>query len=164
MMLDLKADPNIVDQHGQAPLHIALQHRNFPIIDALLDKGANPNVAGNGMKTTPLHIACSLGMEREADLLLKKGANPNAKDAAGRTPLHNAMHNSFAAQDLAKLLLKSGADPVAEDMQGTTPYDLATYLGKNAVAEMFRKALQNKGKSYKPKRPNNPPWYGGGIY
>jgi len=82
------ADPNIGDDAGYTPLHIAIQERHVSIIELLLKSGANPNSTdkhGNG----PLWTAAmnARGDFTIVELLLKAGANPNHKNNYGRSPL-----------------------------------------------------------------------------
>ena len=96
---------------------------------------------------TPLVMATASGHEALALFLLKNGANPNAIDAYGRTALHYAVPEGWAAIDsffyrsfhdktrlpdmpnLVKALLSRGANPnarIAKDFSpnSRTPYDL----------------------------------------
>lgn len=162
ILLDAGANPNLPDTQGFTPLHIAVSRRNFTLVEALLRKKADPNISSAPLRITPLHTACGLGLEREAALLLQHGAKVGAKDHTGRTPLHSAAQtHGFNTVEIAKTLLRAGADPTAADDASVTPYDLAWSLGKTALTELFRKDLQKKGRTYKPKRPPMPPWGGG---
>lgn len=162
MLLDAGAQPDLADAQGFTPLHLGLSQRKTSLVDALLRKKADPNIACTALRTTPLHTACSLGLEREVELLLKNGAQVNAKDHMGRTPLHNAVQtHGFNTPQMAQNLLNAGADPTMPDNQGVTAYDLAWSLGKSSITEIFRKTLQKRGRTYKPKRPKTPPWSGG---
>ncbi|MDP3532762.1 MAG: ankyrin repeat domain-containing protein [Alphaproteobacteria bacterium] len=48
------------DQHGQSPLHIAVDNLNFKIVNYLLSKSADPH-ALNNMAQTPLHMLSITG-------------------------------------------------------------------------------------------------------
>lgn len=79
---------------------------------------ANPTGA------TLLHIAARCGVPRLIHFLAdEEGLDPNARDAFGRTPMHDA---AAAGRDLACLaLLLCGGRLDVVDMDGDTPADLA---------------------------------------
>lgn len=43
-LLNNGANPNIANDSSNTPLHYALSHHNFEIVDILLKKGANENI------------------------------------------------------------------------------------------------------------------------
>jgi ankyrin repeat protein len=68
------------------PLHAALAGRSLDVARALLDAGADPNVAEHG-GYAPLHQAAEPGDVPLIRLLIDRGARPDRKDDQGRTPL-----------------------------------------------------------------------------
>ncbi len=99
------ADPNSAPS-GYSPLHHVSKHGNSAAALALLEGGADPNLAAsNGIR--PLHlIGHSLEMLR---ILLHAGANPSARDQLGQTPLFFAANEAVVNE-----LIKAGADPNAK--------------------------------------------------
>jgi hypothetical protein len=95
----------------------ALEARDTERLRALLDRGAQPNVADGQL--SPLHEAVRLGEPRFVRMLLEKGANPNARDAAGETPLHEALRRRD--HQMVGVLLDFGANPNLPDRMGLTP-------------------------------------------
>jgi uncharacterized protein len=95
-LADAKADLNLPDPDGTTPLILAIINARFDTAVALLEKGANPNVADQ-MGMTPLYAAVdmhtlsplmgrpapalrdSIDAIAMAKALLRKGANPNAQ-------------------------------------------------------------------------------------
>ncbi len=90
VLLEMKADPNISDFLGIAPLHLALHFGDIHYLRALLQAGANPNVVHyidieedffgvwvtRRSGFTPLRIAvCENNVEYVRELL-EMGANP----------------------------------------------------------------------------------------
>lgn len=82
---------DITDQKGKTPLIIAVQHKQYSMVAAMLEAGANPEIANiNGEKV--IHYAASLGEISVVRELAKKtySVDFNAKNYNGDTPLHLA--------------------------------------------------------------------------
>uniref|UniRef100_A0ABD2XAS8 Uncharacterized protein n=1 Tax=Trichogramma kaykai TaxID=54128 RepID=A0ABD2XAS8_9HYME len=93
--LDSSRDPNHpVGGTGDTPLIFALQPNNAGLVDSLLRRGADPNLA-NAKGLTPLHVICKDGGSLEEffkindDIGLTVQIDP--RDKLGRTPLQGAM-------------------------------------------------------------------------
>jgi ankyrin repeat protein len=104
-LLERGADVNhALSNTGETPLHAALCKANRPgyepVVEVLLNHGADPNAAtrpsvetGAFMRDcrtrgeTPLHRAAAFGTERSIQLLLAAGARRDAKDGNGDSPL-----------------------------------------------------------------------------
>lgn len=76
------ADPNVTDKHGLTPLHYAAQAGNLPVVEFLIEQGAEvdamPEVRGCGEncpKITPLYLAYQKGRTRVVEFLESRGAN-----------------------------------------------------------------------------------------
>jgi ankyrin repeat protein len=70
-------------------LFYAVEHSSPGILQALLRRGANPNIVLNqeGSKgNTPLHFACLMEKSKHAELLVEFGADAFAKNEFGQSP------------------------------------------------------------------------------
>ena len=97
------------DQDGSTPLHCAVWKGHLPMVEALVNAGADVNAQNENdhWGTTPLHAAAHANQAAIAQLLIDRGANVNAKDREGRTPLfHTTFHKAKA---VAKVLERHGA-------------------------------------------------------
>ncbi|CAB0044261.1 unnamed protein product [Trichogramma brassicae] len=132
-----------VDKLGRAPPLYALFHNRKKVIELLLERGANPNLAAKS-GWTPMQIIC----DRENDDNLAKiffdindGKHQlvevNVQDKFGRTPLLLAIH--YNLKMTAELLLRRGADPNLSDRDGWTP--LQMIFRKENDADVLAKML-----------------------
>ncbi|CAB0045240.1 unnamed protein product [Trichogramma brassicae] len=114
------------DYDGNTPLHLTLCKEDISLIQLLLRKGADPNLA-NKEGMTSLHIIC---IRTPANYLAEKffeicgelnqRLEVNAKDKDGNTPLHLALDH-FVNKEVAQLLLKHGANPNLTNAEESTP-------------------------------------------
>ena len=91
-LIEQGADVNAVakNQMKITPLHAAATHGNLPIMQALLEKGANANAEQAG-GFTAIHQAAHRNNVPMAELLLKFGANPNQPDGKDQSALQLAI-------------------------------------------------------------------------
>jgi ankyrin repeat protein len=160
---------------GTTALFRAVQLNDMEVIDALLKKGANPNI--NAMGYTAFGIAAGNGPNGRGggagtvnlellNLLAKHGADVNAKirgtlsysfhigygntndgvnSKEGTSALHEAARNG--RQDLVRFLIDLGADPNLLDGEGQKPIDVVGKLrGEAAANGPATPAAKGKGK------------------
>ncbi len=133
---------------GCTPLFRAVQGNDLQVIQALLAKGANPNI--NSMGFTPFLIAAGVGpggrggngggaantaildlmMQHDADVNAKvtgtKMYSMNVSRAASNNEGTTALHTAAQAgkPELVKYLLDKGANPNVLDANGKKPIEL----------------------------------------
>jgi ankyrin repeat protein len=137
-LLAAGADANYALPDGNKVLLVTATFRSVLAAGALVDGGANPNVADRG-GNTPLHTASQSGDVELVKKLLAKGADPNARtnktpagggrgaagggggfrQAAGeQTPLMVAAKANHL--DVVQALVAGGADPKLKAQDGST--------------------------------------------
>jgi hypothetical protein len=90
------------DGHKRALIHWAAANGRCAIIELLLAKGADIQVA-DSIGSTPLHIAASCGEAKAVELLLQNGADANARTKLfGFTPL--ALAQKYDQRNVAEIL------------------------------------------------------------
>jgi ankyrin repeat protein len=130
---------------GATPLLRAILGNDMEVVQALLAKGASPNI--NAMGVTPFLVAAGVGGGRQSnelmDVLLQHGADVNAQVTGtktysmriarspstneGMTALHVASQSGRA--DLVRYLLEKGANPEIADGNGRKPIDMVGNVG-----------------------------------
>jgi ankyrin repeat protein len=112
-LLDLEADVNVRNQHGDTPL---------------IYTPRSPSV-GYNIPTFPILLG------NVAQLLLDRGADINARTNDGSTPLHTAA--DYGCIEVVRVLLEHGANVGSEDMQGRTPFSLAKEEGRDEIMKLL---------------------------
>lgn len=130
---------------GATPFWLAARSVNAPVMQALVDGGADPTLTTDD-GTTPLMVAAGLTQvqgprarrgdvssfysnwgERDSleavALLARLGADLNATNRADQTALHGAAY--MGGGSVARFLVDRGAGLNAQDAQGQTPYRIA---------------------------------------
>ncbi len=147
-LLELGANPNVVDEFGQSPLQEAAAGGDARMVELLLRHGAQANPRRRS-QPTPLHAAVAAGEAETARVLLEAGADPNARigpQAAEEmndvTPGATAVHLAAASgsKQLVELLLSGGARADLLDKKGVSAADRAARAGHHALAERLRAA------------------------
>jgi ankyrin repeat protein len=107
VLLASGADVNLQSREFMkvSALHSATARHRLDLAEALLARGANPNLRAEG-GYTPLHGAALSGQRDLVWLLLENGADVNAQDAAGKTALDHAIESRHDA--VAALLRERG--------------------------------------------------------
>lgn len=127
---------NSFSSDGFTSLGLASFFGHLSLVNLLLDKGANPNIASNNQfKVAPIHSACAISHFEIVKILIKNGADINTKQMQGFTPLHSAAYNGQTK--LAKLLIDNGADINAKMDNGNTPLFLAKEKNFQETAELI---------------------------
>ena len=104
--------PPDIPFEGASALHLAVLKSNAPIVQVLLDNGADIEIkAKDVFEATPLIWAAYWGIPEMVRVLLEAGANINAEDANGFTPLDAAsVENPFIAQEDVETFISGRAE------------------------------------------------------
>jgi ankyrin repeat protein len=121
-------DPQLGE--GATPLMRAAKVTDLELMTALLERGANANLALRNGTTVLMNIAARSGRPAPSEettveaiaLLLKHGADIRAANANGQTPLHLAVGRG---DRIVRQLAENGAPLDARDSSGRTPLDVA---------------------------------------
>ncbi len=135
---------NALNRVGATPLLMAARLADAPLMQVLLDLGADPTIP-NEDGTTLLMVASGVGIhspgedpgtEAEAracvELALALGGDPNAVDDIGETALHGAAYRG--ANSIVELLVAHGAATFdLENASGWTPLRIAQGIFRTAT-------------------------------
>jgi ankyrin repeat protein len=136
------ADPSVArswSHDGFTPLHLAAFFDAEPAAEALLEAGADPDVASrNDMGVHPLHSAVAGRAFGIARSLVDAGADVDAVQARGFRPIHAAAQNGDELT--VDLLLLAGARAWAATDDGRLAADLAAAAGHEELAHRLRAA------------------------
>nr|WP_246189316.1 ankyrin repeat domain-containing protein [Pseudoxanthomonas kalamensis] len=137
LLRDAAAEVDALNHEGLTPLGVACMVGNWRLAKFLLERGASPQPADG----RPVLLAAAATEEDDpagVQLLLKHKARADARDAAGRSALHEAAWAGHV--DIIDTLLAAGADVQGCDAAGRTPWLEAARGNRAAAAEALVKA------------------------
>lgn len=119
-------DVNAIAACNRTALSLAIQGGKIPVIQALLDAGADPNLPdetddGLAAASPLMQAASTFFATNRGDmvrLLIQSGANLNQQDSEGRTALMHAL--GYSDMDVIETLIKAGVDLDIQDNEGNT--------------------------------------------
>jgi len=128
-----KTSPDIAN--GGSLLTAAARANQLRVVTYLLERGANPNVTGEGMTgpTTPLGMATSNGNLAMAEALIKAGASVEGK--GDHTPMFLAIDT--CRPKIIALLLKSGLEVNKPMRRGGPPLLMAIARGYQPTVDLL---------------------------
>ncbi|XP_039610088.1 POTE ankyrin domain family member B-like [Polypterus senegalus] len=137
VLLDLGADPGIVNHHGDSVMHHAAMMADIPLVERLIEyyKVINNISFQNKDHFTPLHLAVARNHDETAEFLLEMGANENAQSLCKRTPMMLAA--TYGYPKMVRLLLQYNVDLSLKDSEGHTATELATLHGNYDCAYLL---------------------------
>ena len=139
------ADVNEAQPDGTRPIHWAVYHVDYELLDALIANKAKADVA-NDFGDTPLAEAVKVTDARMVKTLLDAGAEPEGANLDGETALMLAIKSGDLA--IVRILINAGANVnTIEKEHRQTPLMYAAAAKKNA-GEMV-KLLLSKGADVK---------------
>ncbi len=142
LLRDAAAEVDALNVDGLSPLGIACAAGNWRLAKFLLERGAKPEPAGG----QPALLAAAGTEEDDAAgvvLLLKQKAKVDARDAQGRSALHEAAYAGHI--EIVEALLGAGADAAAVDRLARTPLLEAARGGHLDVLERLLAQLPKGG-------------------
>ncbi|OPZ78277.1 MAG: Ankyrin repeats (3 copies) [Alphaproteobacteria bacterium ADurb.Bin438] len=128
VLINAKAEVNVVDNNNLTPLVAAARfNKNPEIIKVLAKNGADVNAKTTQGKT-PLMLAVSNENSLEIiKALIEVGADINEKDDAGNDLLNNIITNSPDRSDIIEILIKNKVNLTNSDRNGFTPFLIAVF-------------------------------------
>ncbi|XP_036375405.1 transient receptor potential cation channel subfamily A member 1-like [Megalops cyprinoides] len=148
-LLDLGADPNVLNHACMAPLHLAISLQHNALVELLLGHSkTDANLEGD-LGNTPVMLACSIDNHEALCILLDHGAKMCHQNRLGHFAIHAA---AFAgAKKSMEVILKKGEEighPVEQhmnclDKSFCSPLHLAVRGGN---IEVIRLCIENGAK------------------
>ncbi|XP_040895359.1 cyclin-dependent kinase 4 inhibitor C isoform X2 [Toxotes jaculatrix] len=121
-LLENGVDVNGLNTYNRTALQVVMLG-NTAVAEALLQKGANPNVRDPVCELTVIHDAARDGFADTVRVLIDHGADANLVDWKGNLPLHLAASKGHL--EVVQLLIGRTADPRMTNNQGFTARALA---------------------------------------
>ncbi|XP_048102871.1 ankyrin repeat and SOCS box protein 16 isoform X1 [Alosa alosa] len=127
LLLNHGADPDVLAEDGNAPLHLCNTADTYQCAELLVKSGADVNISHRQSRLTPLHMAARRGLDEHVELLITHDADVAAQNLEGETPLNAACCGAERASEVGrylrvvKRLLEVGADPRKAGKKQHTP-------------------------------------------
>ena len=118
MIEKFKADPNLPNDDGKTPMHIAASNGYNEVLRILLKYDVDINCKMKG-GWTPLLLAVSNNRFGLVNEMIELGADPNLPNDDGRTPVYIAASKGYSK--IINILLKYGVDINCKMKGGWTP-------------------------------------------
>lgn len=136
VLVNNRAELNLLNSRGKTPAHIAFLEKKFPILEYLVNAGADVNFGMQHNGWTLLHLASEKGNTNLVRLLLSKEAKVDQLTKGGWTALLVACSNG--AEGAVELLLASGASVKnITPERGETALHLAARLDNPRILTML---------------------------
>ncbi|GAB9476209.1 Tkl protein kinase, partial [Globisporangium polare] len=137
LLFEQGASFEVVNSHGEVPLHLATFKGLVEVVELLIQAGASLG-AKNSYGETALHLAAFKGNRQLAELLLKEGAAFTSTNTHGDTPLKVAASRGHAS--VVQLLIAHGASVNKKNIHGETPLHAAAQNGNFELVQMLIEA------------------------
>jgi len=142
LQLLAKHPPGLVNARsadGETALTVAISRSDEKWTAFLINRGADPNLAGKG-GDTPLIAAARVGFESAAEWLIAAGAKVDQANRRGETPLIIAVQQRQPA--IVALLLGRGANPDKADI--AAGYSARDYAKRDTRARDILRLIESK--------------------
>ncbi|KAL6832323.1 ankyrin repeat-containing domain protein [Trichoderma camerunense] len=106
------------DETGMTPLHWAVMRGHLPVVELLVNAGAQLEIKEKGRQMTVLGLAIYYQREDIFGVLLRRDANVHVSDKDGRTPLYYAV--VWGELSIIQQLVDKGVDINARTSNGET--------------------------------------------
>ncbi len=121
-----------IESTGDFPLGMAAVGGHLPVVQYLVEMGADKDTANNS-GVTPLYFAAQGGSLEVVQYLLQEGADKNQADIDGMTPLFIAASGGHLA--VVRYLVQQAADKNKANKHGVTALFVAARHGHLAVVQ-----------------------------
>uniref|UniRef100_A0A8C7JZI9 Transient receptor potential cation channel, subfamily A, member 1b n=1 Tax=Oncorhynchus kisutch TaxID=8019 RepID=A0A8C7JZI9_ONCKI len=107
-LLELGAEPNVLNKALMSPLHLAVSHTHNHLVQLLLSHYKTESNLEGGLGNTPVMLACSINNTEALSILLSHGARLSSQNKLGHYAIHAA---AFAGSKKAMdVILKAGEE------------------------------------------------------
>lgn len=129
-------NPDVTNQSGDTILTYAILTQKYPVMVAILARGADPNLP-NALGYSPIDIAVELLDIKALEILVKNKADINYFDSFGRTSLMHAARVGFLPA--VELFVLQGANVNIMDNDGFTALSIAYRHQKEIIVKFLLK-------------------------